>query len=121
MEKAQIKQYRRKRSHMRLRKRIVGSAEKPRLAVFKSGRFVYAQVIDDAAGQTLAAASSAEGADSIEGSTKSKAAARWVGEKVAERAKEKGVAKVVFDRGGYTYHGKIREIAEGARSAGLEF
>jgi len=121
MDKAQRKQYRRKRSHLRIRKRISGSAEKPRLAVYKSGRFVYAQVINDVVGETLASANSAEGKGGFEGSPQSKAAARWVGEQVAERAKEKGVAKVIFDRGGFTYHGKIKEIAEGARSAGLEF
>jgi len=121
MDKAQRKQYRRKRAHRRIRKRIAGSAERPRLAVFKSGRFVYAQVIDDAAGRTVAAANSAESKGAVEGSPQSRAAARWVGEKVAERAKEQGVGQVIFDRGGYTYHGKIKEIAEGARSAGLEF
>ena len=121
MDKAQHKQRRRKRAHLRVRKRITGTSGKPRLAVFKSSRFVYAQVINDEAGETLAQASSAEAKESLESSTQSKAAARWVGEKIAERAKAKGVETVVFDRGGYTYHGKVKELAEGAREGGLQF
>jgi large subunit ribosomal protein L18 len=93
------------------------------LAVFKSLRYIYAQVIDDASGKTLAQASSHEAAvrKSIKGGAKNIEAARAVGEKVAERAKKKGVDRVVFDRGGYIYHGRVRQVAEGARAKGLEF
>lgn len=121
-KRTQRKQTRRRRARLRIRKRIQGTAERPRLAVTKSNRFVYAQVIDDLAGHTLAAASSREAdlAKAAEGAGNSKAAARLVGEAVAKRAKDKGVEMVVFDRGGYVYHGRIREIAEGAREAGLK-
>ncbi len=123
MKTPQIRRNRRKRAHQRLRRRIAGTAEKPRLAVFKSLRYVYAQVIDDDAGTTLAQATSREAAiqERLKGGTNNKAAARLVGELVAERAKEKGVETVVYDRGGYVFHGRIREIAEGARSKGLRF
>ncbi len=117
------KHRRRKRAHLRLRKRIAGTGERPRLAVHKSLRFIYAQVIDDQKGHTLAQASSAEAAirEAAAGSTSSKAAAKAVGEAVAERAKEQGVESVVFDRGGFLYHGKIKEVADGARGKGLVF
>jgi large subunit ribosomal protein L18 len=113
----------RKRAHQRLRQRVQGTVERPRLSVFKSSRYVYAQVIDDRSGNTLAQASSmeAEVRSGVEAGATSKAAARRVGEVVAERAKSKGITKVVFDRGGYIYHGKVKELAEGARSKGLEF
>ncbi|HEX9694981.1 MAG TPA: 50S ribosomal protein L18 [Actinomycetota bacterium] len=104
------------RRHHRVRKRVTGTPERPRLAVFRSNRHIYAQVIDDVAGATLAAASSMKlGADGDK-----KDAARKVGELLAERAKEKGVSKVVFDRGGNRYHGRVKQVAEGARAAGLE-
>ena len=123
MDKAQHKRQRRQKAHLRIRGRVTGSAERPRLAVFKSLRFVYAQVIDDSEGKTLAQASSREKAiaSKAEGSPSAKAAARLVGETIAERAKKEGVESVVFDRGGYLYHGKVRELAEGARSKGLKF
>ena len=117
------KRTRRRRAHARVRARVSGTSARPRLAVFKSGRYVYAQLIDDVNGATLAQANSRE-ADlraGIEGGAGSKAAARAVGETIAERAKEQGIAKCVFDRGGYIYHGKVKELAEGARSKGLEF
>lgn len=104
------------RRHHRVRKRVNGTSERPRLAVFRSNRHIYAQVIDDAAGATIASASSVK--LSTEGDKK--AAARTVGEVVAGLAKEKGVSKVVFDRGGNKYHGRVKEVAEGARAAGLE-
>lgn len=116
------KQRRRARAHMRSRKRLSGTAECPRLSVFKSERFVYAQVIDDERGHTLASATSMEAA--VKGdaaSASSKEAARRVGEVVAARAMEQGIKRVVFDRGGYRYHGKVKELADAARAKGLEF
>ena len=123
MSKAQKKRERRTRAHKRLRKSVSGSSERPRLAVFKSLKYVYAQVIDDSTGKTLVQANSREAAvtGKAGGSAKTKSAARKVGEIVAGRAKDKGIDKVVFDRGGYIYHGKVKEIAEGARSKGLQF
>jgi len=102
---------------------IAGSTARPRLAVFKSGRYIYAQVIDDAKGETLVQANSREGEAQakIEGGAKTKAAARVVGEMIGERAQSKGIDSVVFDRGGYQYHGRVKEVAEGARSKGLKF
>ena len=122
-KKTQQKRARRERAHLRLRARITGTSERPRLSVFKSSRYIYAQIIDDSTGTTLVAASSLESGlrDRLSDGTGNKAAAKVVGEAVAERAKEKGVAKVVFDRGGYVYHGKIKELADAARSRGLEF
>ncbi len=124
MSKAQKKRERRTRAHMRVRKSVSGTSERPRLAVFKSLKYVYAQVIDDTSGETLVQANSREAAvvgKAAGGSAKTKAAARKVGEIIADRAKGQGIAKVVFDRGGYVYHGKVKELAEGARSKGLEF
>jgi large subunit ribosomal protein L18 len=118
------KHERRIRAHRRIRGRVSGTPERPRLAVFKSSRYVYAQVIDDTRGHTLVQANSGEPeiAKAIkEGSSGSRAAAKAVGEAVAERAKAQGVERVVFDRGGYIYHGKVKDLAEGARSKGLEF
>jgi large subunit ribosomal protein L18 len=117
------KRYRRERAHERLRQRIVGTADRPRLAVFKSAKYVYAQVIDDEKGTTLVSATSLEASvrGQIEGSAANKAAAKVVGETVAERALARGIQKVVFDRGGYQYHGKVKELAEAARAKGLQF
>jgi large subunit ribosomal protein L18 len=114
---------RRTRAHKRLRQKLAGTAERPRLAVFKSDKFVYAQVIDDDAGRTLVAATSLEAdvRSQLSGGAANKAAAKLVGEKVAERAMAKGIKKVVFDRGGYQYHGKVKELADAARAKGLEF
>src|SRR5512135_329813 len=124
MRNPRQKSERRERAHQRLRQRVVGTPVRPRLSVYKSVKFVYAQVIDDASGRTLAQANSQEAA--LRGklgavSPATKAAARLVGEAVAERAMAAGVTKVVFDRGGYIYHGKVKEIAEGARAKGLQF
>ena len=108
----------RARIRRRIRAKVAGTAERPRLSVFRSNKYIYAQVIDDAAGHTLAAASSRE--EGVEGATpveRSKA----VGQRVAERAKAAGVEAVVFDRGGYRYHGKVAALAEGAREGGLQF
>ena len=108
------------RRHSRLRKKIRGEATRPRLAVFRSNKHIVAQVIDDRAGTTLASASTHE-ADLRGGATGNKDAAAKVGKLVAERAKAAGVSKVVVDRGGYLYHGRIAAVADAARDAGLEF
>ncbi len=122
-KKVKAKRQRRARAHARIRNRIQGSPERPRLAVFKSLRYVYAQVIDDLNGRTLAQASSAEAAlkKELKGSTGNAEAARRVGESIAERAKAQGIEKVVFDRGGAIYHGKVKAVADGARAKGLVF
>ena len=106
----------RRKRHERLRLRISGSADRPRLSVFRSAKYIYAQVIDDTTGRTLAAASSRE--SDISGTTKVDVA-RAVGKAVAERATAAGVKAVVLDRGGYQYHGRVRSLAEGAREGGL--
>ena len=112
----------RRRVRVRIRDRVRGSAERPRLAVFKSGKHIYAQVIDDASGSTLAQASSLDAGVKKDGKTGANVAtATKVGVLVAERAREKGIARVVFDRGGYIYHGKVRALADAARKGGLEF
>lgn len=108
--------------HLRVRKKIYGTAERPRLNVFRSEKHIYAQVIDDDMGTTLVAASTIdkELKESIKvGSNKE--AAKAVGQLIAKKAIEKGITKVVFDRGGFIYHGRIKELAEAAREAGLEF
>ena len=119
------KEDRRDRIKFRIRKRMTGSSQKPRLSVFRSVSHIYVQVIDDMSGQTLAAAST------IDPNVKGKMAkgvaggnvkgAEMVGTAIAERLKEKGITKVVFDRNGFLYHGRVRAVAEAARSAGLEF
>jgi len=112
----------RKRRHARVRARIAGTAERPRLNVFRSLGHIYAQVIDDTVGHTLASASTIdrELRDKVEGKGKSEAA-KLVGQLVAERAQQAGIKTVVFDRGGYRYHGRVKALADGAREAGLEF
>lgn len=105
--------------HRRVRGRIFGTGERPRLNVFRSASNIYAQIIDDSKGVTLAAASSLE--KGFEGSGGNKEAAAKVGEALAKRAAEKGIKQVVFDRGGYLYHGRVKELAEGARKGGLQF
>ena len=105
--------------HKRVRGKISGTPERPRLCVFRSECNIYAQIIDDVAGNTLCAASSVE--KGFEGSGSNKAGARKVGQMVAERALAKGIEEVVFDRGGYVYHGRVQELAEGAREGGLKF
>lgn len=108
------------KKHKRLRYKIVGTTEKPRLCMFKSNSHVYAQVIDDTKGHTLAAASTKDAGLSIE-QTNNVEAAKAVGEAVAKRAIEKGVSEVVFDRSGYLFHGKVKALADAAREAGLKF
>jgi large subunit ribosomal protein L18 len=108
------------RVHRRIRRKVKGTAQRPRLCVFRSLKHIYAQVIDDTQGRTLAAASSCE-QSAGRGSGGNLAGAKAVGQLVAERAKAQGVRKVVFDRGGYLYHGRVKALAEAAREAGLEF
>ena len=107
----------RRKRHERLRLRVSGSAERPRLSIFRSSKFIYAQVIDDTSGHTLAAASSRE--SDLAGSPPVDAA-KAVGRALADRAKAAGVSAVVLDRGGYRYHGRVRSLAEGAREGGLD-
>ena len=109
----------RQRRHYRVRRKIRGSAERPRLAVFRSNRYIYAQVIDDDAGRTLASASSREA--SLRERTLTAATAAEVGKLIAARSKDAGVGRVVFDRGGFAYHGRVKALAEAAREEGLEF
>jgi large subunit ribosomal protein L18 len=108
----------RQRIHKRIRRRVSGTSERPRLAIFRSVAHIYAQVIDDSKGVTIVAASSAEKDSSATGGNV--AAAKEIGKRVAERAKENGITKVVFDRGGYLYHGRVKALADAAREAGLE-
>jgi len=110
----------RTRRHARVRKKVRGSAERPRLAVFRSNKHISVQIIDDRAGVTLAAASSVEPAMRAS-ATGNIAEAKQVGALIADRAKAKGVSKVVFDRGGFLYHGRVAALADAAREAGLEF
>jgi large subunit ribosomal protein L18 len=107
------------RVHERIRRRLRGSAERPRLAVYRSLNHIYAQLIDDREGRTVVAASSAEKSGSAKGGNI--AGAQAIGKLIAERAREKGIQKVVFDRGGYLYHGRVKALADAAREAGLEF
>lgn len=118
---AQKKREGRLRRHRRVRKKVAGTTVRPRLAVFRSNKHLVAQVIDDSTGKTIAAASSLESAIRSAGSTGNKTAAAAVGTLVAERAKAVGVSKVVFDRGGNIYHGRVAAAADAAREAGLEF
>ena len=112
----------RKVRHMRVRNKISGTAERPRLNVFRSLNNIYAQIIDDVAGNTIVSASSLDNEVKSKGEgTGNKKAAALVGELVAKRAIEKGITEVVFDRGGYIYHGRVQELAEGAREGGQKF
>lgn len=110
----------RQKKHLRIRKKILGSAERPRFSVYRSAKHIYAQIIDDAKGISLVAASTLDPAfeESYGGNVE---AAKKVGRLVAERAVEKGIKSVVFDRGGIVYHGRVAAVAEGAREGGLEF
>jgi len=110
------------RRHARIRKSLSGSSERPRISIFKSARHIYAQIIDDVKGVTLVAASSMD--KELRGSMKhggNREAAKKVGEALARRAVDKGLRQVVFDRGGFLYHGRVKELADSAREAGLEF
>jgi large subunit ribosomal protein L18 len=107
--------------HDRIRKKMQGSAERPRLNVYRSLNHIYVQVIDDQHGRTLVSASTAEGKKADRPTGGNVASAKVVGKIIAERAKAKGVTKVVFDRGGYIYHGRVKALADAAREAGLKF
>lgn len=109
----------RHKRHGRLRKKISGTSECPRLCVFRSGKHIYAQIIDDVAGKTLVSASTLD--KGFDGPTSNKDAAKKIGEIVAKKAAEQKITEVVFDRGGYLYHGRVKELAEGAREGGLKF
>ena len=111
----------RKRVHARVRAKVAGTAERPRLNVFRSLNHIYAQIIDDASAKTLASASTISKRGDEKKSGGNIDAAAVVGKLIAERAKDKGVTRVVFDRGGYLYHGRIKALADAAREAGLEF
>jgi large subunit ribosomal protein L18 len=117
MNSAKVKRDARLRRHRRVRRRVVGTAERPRLAVFRSNKQIYAQLIDDRAGRTLAAAGSPTSA----GDGDKRAAATRVGAELASKAKAAGITSVVFDRGGYQYQGRVRALAEAAREGGLDF
>ncbi len=110
----------RKKRHLRARKTLVGTPQRPRLSVYRSNRNIFAQLIDDISGETLAAASTLD-KDSKKETNSNKEGATFVGELLAKRALEKDIKKVVFDRSGYRYHGRIKALAEAARTAGLEF
>ncbi len=112
----------RQRRHLRIRRAVQGTPERPRLSVFRSLAHIYAQVVDDRAGRTLAAASTRDPEIRSQAEAAKKAdAGKLVGQLIARRAKERGIRRVVFDRGGYLYHGRVRALAEGAREGGLEF
>lgn len=111
---------RRYRRHLRVRKKVAGTAERPRLAVYRSLKHIYAQLVDDDRGVTLLGVSDGSEGLAVEGTGKM-AKARATGKLIAEKAKAAGFSKVVFDRGGYRYHGRVRAVADGAREAGLEF
>ena len=111
----------RRRIHQRLRNRLAGSPERPRLNVYRSLNHIYVQLIDDLKGETLVSANSAEGKKGERRAGGNLAAAKSVGKNIAERAKAKGIEKVVFDRGGYIYHGRVKALADSAREAGLQF
>lgn len=117
-----VKEDARQRRHKRLRKKVQGSMERPRLCVYKSLNHIYAQIIDDTRGQTLIAASTLDKDLRAESGHKGNAAmAKRVGLLIASRAAQSGVKQIVFDRGGYKYHGRVKAVAEGAREGGLEF
>lgn len=113
------KQERRQRIKYGIRAKISGTAERPRLSVFRSNKAIYAQLIDDVAGHTLASASSVEVKSEVNGFTVE--AAKKVGQRLAEKASAKNISSVVFDRNGYLYHGKVKALADGAREGGLKF
>lgn len=122
MIKKESKNSKRKVRHVRVRRKVLGTPERPRLSIYKSLSNMYAQIIDDTTGSTLVSASTLD--KDLKGKveyTGNKEAAKLVGAMVAKRALDKGIDKVVFDRGGYIYHGRVKELAEGAREAGLQF
>lgn len=119
MDRAKERVAARQRVRERIRGKVAGTQARPRLAIFRSTKYIYAQVIDDAAGKTIASASSRDKDSNAKGANA--AAAKAVGALIAKRAKDKGVTRVVFDRGGYLYHGNVKALADAARENGLEF
>jgi len=119
MDQAKQRVTARGRVKVRIRRKVNGTADRPRLAVFRSLKYIYAQVIDDASGKTIASASSREKDSGAKGANA--AAAKAVGALIAKKAKDKGITEVVFDRGGYVYHGNIKALADAARENGLKF
>ena len=119
MDQAKQRVSARGRVKERIRRKVNGTADRPRLAIFRSLKYIYAQVIDDASGKTIASASSREKDSGAKGANA--AAAKAVGELIAKKAKDKGITQVVFDRGGYVYHGNIKALADAARENGLKF
>ena len=117
----QSKNITRRHVHDRIRKKVMGTPERPRLNVYRSLNHIYVQVIDDLKGSTIVAASSAEGKKGERKTGGNVASAKDVGKTIAQRAKAKGIEKVVFDRGGYIYHGRVKALADAAREAGLQF
>ncbi len=122
MKRMKTAYHARLRRHRRVRKKVRGTSERPRLSVYRSLSHIYAQLIDDVAGATLAAASDVEETARSQAAGKPKTdAAKLVGQLVGQRARERGISAIVFDRGGYKYHGRVKALAEGARAAGLSF
>lgn len=122
MSSVDIRRQARIKRKKRIRKKMTGTPQRPRLSVFRSARHVYAQIVDDSCGETVVAASSVEKAVKGEPPFENKVAlAAYVGKLIAERATEKGIKKVVFDRNGFLYHGRVKAVSEGARKAGLDF
>ena len=116
------RKYSRRKRHLRVRKKVTGTPDKPRMAVFRSEKHIYAQIIDDSTHHTVCASSTLNGEmKSILEKTWDKKAAEKVGEDIAKKAKEAGIEEVVFDRGGFKYHGRVKALADGARNAGLKF
>ncbi len=111
----------RQRVHERIRKKVIGTPERPRLSVYRSLNHIYVQIVDDLHGRTLVSVNTVQGAKGSKRSGGNVASAKEVGKKVAEEAKGKGITKVVFDRGGYIYHGRVKALADAAREAGLQF
>lgn len=121
MDKNKHKAFRRRRRHRGIRKRIMGTPSRPRLAVYKSLKHIHAQIIDDLAGKTIVAASSLEAPVASAGKPGNAKSAAEVGKLLAQRAKEAGVTAVAFDRGGFKYHGRVKALGDAAREAGLQF
>lgn len=121
MAKTNIKEVSRRKRIQRIRKKISGTVERPRLRIYKSSKHIYAQIIDDVSGNTMSAASSLNIETEMSEGFDKKAMSHKVGMLIAERAKEKGIEKVVFDRGGNLYHGRVKALSEGAREGGLNF
>ena len=117
----QSKNQTRSRVHQRIRKKMTGTSDRPRLSVYRSLNHIYAQIVDDLNGKTLVSAGSVEGAKASKRTGGNVASAKEIGKQVAQRAKEKGITKVIFDRGGYLYHGRVKALADAAREAGLQF